>query len=384
MASRRAGTAIIGLGLSEVGKVYGRSPAQLAADAVRRALADAGLRAADADGLLTSGGVSGSLPLSTLQAQLNLRDLNLAAEIQAYGSSAVQMIELASRSIAAGESSVVVCVWADAPLRPDKASGAAYRAPRRGWNELLQQTGVRSPTIQYALAARRHMERFGTTHEQLGAIAVAQRDWAALNPRAQMRRTITIEDYLASRWIADPLRLLDCCLVSNGAAAVVVAADSRADDGPQPPVRVLGWGQCHPGMRLRRDTNFGLSSGGARAGRQALAMADAEISDIDVFELYDCYTFTVLLTLEDYGLCRKGEGGEFASSGVLGPGGKLALNTGGGQLSGYYLWGMTPLVEAIEQVRGQAGARQVTPHDLALVSGNGGVLEHHATLVLAS
>jgi acetyl-CoA acetyltransferase len=275
-------------------------------------------------------------------------------------------------------------VWADAPLRPDRASGAAYRAPRRGWNELLQQTGVRSPTIQYALAARRHMERFGTTHEQLGAIAVAQRDWAALNPRAQMRRTITIEDYLTSRWIADPLRLLDCCLVSNGAAAVVVAADSQADDGPQPPVRVLGWGQCHPGMRLRRDTNFGLSSGAARSGRQALAMADAEISDIDVFELYDCYTFTVLLTLEDYGLCRKGEGGEFASSGVLGPGGKLALNTGGGQLSGYYLWGMTPLVEAIEQVRGQAGTRQVTPHDLALVSGNGGVLEHHATLVLAS
>jgi acetyl-CoA acetyltransferase len=384
MASGRAGTAIIGLGLSEVGKVYGRSPAQLAADAVRRALADAGLRAADADGLLTSGGVSGSLPLSTLQAQLNLRDLNLAAEIQAYGSSAVQMIELASRSIAAGESSVVVCVWADAPLRPDRASGAAYRAPRRGWNELLRQTGVRSPTIQYALAARRHMERFGTTHEQLGAIAVAQRDWAALNPRAQMRRTITIEDYLASRWIADPLRLLDCCVVSNGAAAVVVAADSRAGDGPQPPVRVLGWGQCHPGMRLRRDTNFGLSSGAARAGPQALAMADAEIGDIDVFELYDCYTFTVLLTLEDYGLCRKGEGGEFASSGVLGPGGKLALNTGGGQLSGYYLWGMTPLVEAIEQVRGQAGARQVTPHDLALVSGNGGVLEHHATLVLGS
>jgi acetyl-CoA acetyltransferase len=203
MASRREGTAIIGLGLSEVGKVYGRSPAQLAADAARAALADAGLRAADADGLLTSGGVSGSLPLSTLQAQLNLRDLNLAAEIQAYGSSAIQMIELASRSIAAGECSVVVCVWADAPLRPDRASGAAYRAPRRGWNGLLQQTGVRSPTVQYALAARRHMERFGTTHEQLGAIAVAQRDWAALNPRAQMRRTITIEDYLASRWIAE-------------------------------------------------------------------------------------------------------------------------------------------------------------------------------------
>jgi len=165
---------------------------------------------------------------------------------------------------------------------------------------------------------------------------------------------------------------------------VVVTSCERAADGDQPPVRVLGWGQSHPGMRLRNNPDFGLVSGAAHSGAQALAMADVSLNEIDIFELYDCYTFTVLLTVEDYGLCEKGEGGAFVSSGVLGPGGKVALNTGGGQLSGYYLWGMTPLVEAVEQLRGQAGERQATHHDLAVVSGNGGVLEHHATLVLAA
>jgi acetyl-CoA acetyltransferase len=382
--SQRPGTAIAGLGITEVGKVFGRSATHFASDAVRRAVTDAGLSTADIDGLLTSGGITGSPPLGTLQAQLNLRDLKLAAEVQAYGSSAIQMVALASRSIAAGEANVVVCVWADAPLRADRPAGSVYRQPRRGWNGLLHQTGVRSPTIQYALAARRHMRRYGTTHEQLGAIAVAQRDWAALNPRAQMRTPITIEDYLSARWVADPLRLLDCCLVSNGAAAVVVTRCERAADGDQPPVRVLGWGQSHPGMRLRNNPDFGLVSGAARSGEQALAMAGVGLDEIDVFEFYDCYTFTVLLTIEDYGLCAKGEGGAFVSSGALAPAGKIALNTGGGQLSGYYLWGMTPLVEAIEQLRGHAGERQATHHDLALVSGNGGILEHHATLVLAA
>jgi len=275
--------------------------------------------------------------------------LGITEVVKIFGCSATQF---------AGDANVVVCVWADAPLRADRPAGSVYRQPRRGWNGLLHQTGVRSPTIQYALAARRHMQRYGTTHEQLGAIAVAQRDWAALNPRAQMRTPITIEDYLSARSVADPLRLLDCCLVSNGAAAVVVTSRERAADGDQPPVRVLAWGQSHPGMRLRNNPDFGLVSGAAHSGKQALAMAGVRLDDIDVFELYDCYTFTVLLTIEDYGLCAKGEGGAFVSGGALGPDGTLALNTGGGQLSGYYLWGMTPLVEAIEQLRGHSGERQ--------------------------
>jgi acetyl-CoA acetyltransferase len=191
-------------------------------------------------------------------------------------------------------------------------------------------------------------------------------------------------DYLSARWIAEPFRLLDCCLVSNGGIAVIVTAADRAASLAQPPVHVLGWAQSHPGHFLRRDDDFGLVSGAAMAGPAALAMAGVALADIDLAELYDCYTYTVLITLEDYGFCAKGEGGPFVSSGVLGPGGTLKVNTGGGQLSGYYMWGMTPLSEGIIQARGQAGDRQVPAHDLVLVSGNGGVLDHHATLVLGT
>jgi acetyl-CoA acetyltransferase len=199
-----------------------------------------------------------------------------------------------------------------------------------------------------------------------------------------MRTRISMDDYLSSRWIADPLRLLDCCLVSNGGVAVIVTSAERALSLSQPPVYVLGWGQNHPGNFMSRSDDFGLVSAGAKSGKAALAMAGIELADIDVVELYDCYTYTVLITLEDYGFCKKGEGGPFVSSGVLGPNGSLKLNTGGGQLSSYYMWGMTPLSEAVIQTRGSAGERQVSKHDLVLVSGNGGVLDHHSTLVLGT
>jgi acetyl-CoA acetyltransferase len=235
----------------------------------------------------------------------------------------------------------------------------------------------------YALAAQRHMDTYGTTNDQLGHIAVGQRAWAELNPRAQMRTPMTLEDYHASRWIVEPFHLLDCCLVSNGGIAVVVTSAERAASLARPPVHVLGWGQAHPGHAQRRHEDFGLVSGAARSGPAALAMAGLTVSDVDVVELYDCYTFTVVITLEDYGFCPKGEGGRFVADGTLGPDGKLKVNTGGGQLSSSYMWGMTPLSEAVLQARGEAGRRQVPEHDVVLVSGNGGVLDHHSTLVLS-
>jgi acetyl-CoA acetyltransferase len=236
----------------------------------------------------------------------------------------------------------------------------------------------------YALAARRHMLRYGTTEDDLAAVAVAQRAWAAGNPAAQFRDPITVEDHHASRWIAEPFRKLDCCLVSNGGVAVIVTTAERAASLAHPPVHVLGWGQSHPGRLFDHDDNFGLVTGAARSGPEALAMAGVKIDDVEVAELYDCYTFTVIVSLEDYGFCPKGEGGRFVSSRVLGPGGSFPLNTGGGQLSAFYMWGMTPLAEAVIQVRGAGGDRQIHPHDLALVSGNGGVLDYHSTLVLGS
>jgi acetyl-CoA acetyltransferase len=371
--------------MTSLGKVYGPTSAQFAAEAVRLAVADAGLRLADVDGLLTSSGVSGGISID-LQRDLGLTELRLLSHMQSYGSTAGAMVQFASMAVQSGMASVVACVFADSPLQPERSAGAAYgsrRAPA-GWWGLLGASGVVGANPMYALAARRHMERYGTTSEQLGHIAVAQRAWAALNPAAQLREPITLADHQESRWIVEPFHLLDCCLVSNGGIAVIVTTADRAAALAQPPVHVLGWAQSHPGRYLRRDPEFGLVSGAASAGPAALARAGIDLADVDVVELYDCYTFTVLLTLEDYGFCPKGEGGPFAASGVLGPAGKLRLNTGGGQLSGYYMWGMTPLSEAVMQARGQAGARQAPEHDIVLVSGNGGVLDHHATLVLAS
>ncbi len=376
---------IAGLGLTELGKIYGRSPAAFAAEAVRRAAADAGLRLAEIDGLLTSSGVTGGVSID-LQRDLGLTDLRLLTHMQAYGSTAGAMVQAASLAVQSGMASVVACVFADAPLKPERSAGSAYgtrRAPA-GWWGLLGASGVIGANPMYALAARRHMARYGTTSEQLGHIAVAQRGFAALNPAAQLRDPVTLADHQQSRWIVEPFHLLDCCLVSNGGIAVIVTTAERAATLAQPPVPVLGWAQAHPGHYLRRHPDFGLITGAATAGPAALAMAQVRLADVDVFELYDCYTFTVLVTLEDYGVCPKGEGGPYAASGMLGPGGKLRLNTGGGQLSAYYMWGMTPLSEAVIQARGHGGDRQAEAHDVVMVSGNGGVLDHHSTLVLGS
>jgi acetyl-CoA acetyltransferase len=379
------GAAIAGLGLTDVGKVYVRSATDLAAEAVRLAVADAGLEVTDLDGLLVSPGTQGAPKLS-MQKVLGLRDLTLLAEISVLGASPAVMIAFAAATVAAGGASAVACVFADTPLRPKGSGRDAFGTPRsspRGFAGYHAGIGMVSPNLFYALAARRHFETYGTTSEQLGAIAVAQRAWAAANPVAQFREPITVEQHQDSPLIADPLRLLDICMVSNGAAAVIVSSAARARDLAQPPVDILGWGQAHPGRIMHRDSEFGLRTGAAVAGPAALRMAGVTTGDVDLLQLYDCYTYTVLVTLEDYGFCAKGDGGKFVADGVLGPGGGLSCNTGGGQLSAFYLSGFTPVVEAVVQGRGQAGDRQVGKRDVIMVSGNGGVLEHHATLILS-
>lgn len=376
--------AIAGIGLTDVGKVYGRSATDFAADAVRLAAADAGLAITDLDGLLVSAGVSGAPKLS-LQKVLGLRDLRLLAEVNALGASPAAMIAHAAATIAFGGASAVACVFADAPLKPKGSARDAFGKPRAvptGFAAYHAEIGAVTPNLFYALAARRHMAAYGTTSEQLGAIAVGQRAWAVDNPVAQFRDLLTLDEHQASPLIADPLHLFDCCLVSNGGAAVIVTSAERAAELAQPLVEVLGWGQAHPGRVMHRDSDFGLRTGAADAGPAALKMAGVDVSDVDLLQLYDCYTYTVLVTLEDYGFVPKGEGGPYVAEGHLAPGGSLPCNTGGGQLSAYYLTGFTPVIEAVVQARGQAGARQVDKADVVMVSGNGGVLEHHATLVL--
>src|SRR6266581_2768130 len=378
--------AIVGLGVTPMGKIYGRSASNFAAEAVKLALDDAGLQKEQVDGLLINANLSSEMgPM--LQMTLGFEDLSLLNVMNAYGSTAGTMIQYAAMAIQEGLANVVVLVYADAPLAPTRSSGASYSGagalPLTGMDGLRYAYGYYGANPGYAMAARRHMHLFGTTSEQLGAIAVSQRKWAQMNPWAQMRKPMTLEDHQNSRFIVEPLHLLDCCLVSNGGVAVILTSAERAKTLKQPPVYVLGLGQGAPGDNQRTDREPGIYTGARRSGEKALQMAGIELKDIDICELYDCYTYTVLVTLEDYGFCKKGEGGAFVADGKLGPRGTLPTNTGGGQLSAYYMWGMTPLSEGVIQARGQGGERQVEKHDVVLVTGNGGILDHHSTLVLS-
>jgi acetyl-CoA acetyltransferase len=381
--------AVAGLGIIATGKVDARSSASFAAEAVRLAVSDAGLQLGDVDGLILANGVSGGVTLR-LARDLGLQDLRFLTQLNAAGATAILQVQTAAMAVANGLATTVVCVHADAPRQePSRPSGEVYGRTSAGQKPLgfaamATAAQVRGPNHGYALAAQRHMTRFGTTSEDLGAIAVAQRQWATMNPEARFREPITLADHQASRWVVEPLHLLDCCMVSNGGIAVVVTSVERARDLPRPPVYLLGVAQAHPGYSMARGCDFGIVTGAALAGPAAMSMAGVRPSDVDVCELYDCYTYTVLVTLEDYGFCGKGDGGSFVADGRLGPGGSLPTNTGGGQLSSHYLWGMTPLSEAVLQARGEAGERQVPNHDVVLASGNGGVLDHHATLVLSA
>ena len=383
-----APAAIAGLGITEMGKVYGRTPTDFAAEAIALALDDAGLERDDIDGLLINANHSTEMAPS-LQFSLGLTDLTLLSAMSAFGATAGAMLQYAAFAIAAGQASVVACVYADAPLREGRSSSeTAYNGRRfagaSGFAGLRTAYGDYGPAnSMYALALRRHMHLYGTDHDQLGTIAVGQRTWARMNPRAQLRTPMTLAEYHASRWVVEPLHLYDCCLVSNGGVAVIVTSAERARQLRQPPVYLRGFGQCAPGDPGRTERDPAVHTGAARSGATALRQAGIELADIDALQLYDCYTYTVLVTLEDYGFCAKGEGGPFVADGKLAPGGALPCNTGGGQLSSYYMWGFTPLSEGVIQARGQAGERQVPRHDHVLVSGNGGVLNFHSTTILS-
>jgi len=386
-------TAIAGLGITQQGKVYHTNHVGFAVEAVHLALEDAGLTRNDLDGLLVNPGLSwgdGGMASFQLQQAMGVRNLRLSVAMSAGGATASAMIQQATQAIDAGMCNVVACVFSDAPLKPprprsaepgsgksDGGSAAAY-AFARGLDAAYGQFGINA---MYAMVARRHMHLYGTTNDHLGAIAVAERQWANRNPAAQFYDTpMTIEDYQRSRWVVEPFHLFDCCLVSNGGLAVIVTSAARARDLKQPPVYIWGMGQGHPGG----DPAETLTSGAVLAKESAFRMAGVTLQDIDVVELYDCYTFTVLICLEDYGFCKKGEGGAFVADGKTAPGGSLPVNTGGGQLSSFYMWGMTPVSEAVIQLRGSGGRRQVPEATIALVSGNGGILSTHSTLVLAS
>lgn len=375
--------AITGLGITEMGRVY-RDAEDLAAEAVFLALEDAGLQKSDLDGLLINAGIGEGIGVP-LHMTLGLKELNLLTYIQGYGSSAGQMIQYAAMAVANGLATTVCCVFADSPLKENQRSGAVSYARSGRPNAMASLEpiyGIVGALPRYAMAAQRHMDLFGTTQEQLAAVAISQRQWAAMNPRASKREPLDLDGYNASPWVVEPFHVLDCCLVSNGGVAVIVTSAERARDLKQPPVYIRGFAQGHNHDTGQTDHDPYIHTAGARSAPRALAMAGAKVCDVSQCQIYDCYTYTVIVTLEDYGFCEKGEGGHFVADGRLGPGGALPTNTGGGELSSFYMWGMTPISEAVIQGRGQGGERQA-PNDLIMASGNGGVLAYHSTLMLS-
>lgn len=378
--------AITGLGFSALSRKPGPSARRLACDAVRDAATDAGLALSELDGLLLNRSPIEpfeTLPL-TVQRDLGLGDLRLLASIEGEGSSAVQMIQYAALAVQSGMVESVACVFADAPIAPNVNAGQAFAIaiPMTGIDGWEREIGFLGAAPAFALVAARYMTRFGARPEDFGAWAIAEREWAMRNPRAFLRKPLSIEDYLASRPIARPLRMLDCAYPVNGAVAFIVGKAESADQGARPPVYIHGMGQGHAGCPAFGDREPEFDNGAATAGRIAYEMAGVGPADVSSAQFYAPFTCAGIVALENYGFCKRGEGAAFVAAGNIAPGGTLPVNTGGGMLSGFYLQGATSLSEAVIQTRGEGGERQVA-NDVVLATGLGGRQEHHGALILS-
>jgi acetyl-CoA acetyltransferase len=297
-------------------------------------------------------------------------------------------VEHAAAAFAAGLCSVALITQGETGF-----SGRNRRGPRGGgfFDSSLPAAqfevpfGVGGAPSAYSMACMRHMHQYGTTHEQLAEIAVATRKWAQLNPRAFMRDPLTIDDVLASRWVAYPFHIYDCCLVTDAGGAVVVVGADRAREFKKKPVWVLGSGEASTHQSLLGMDD--VTRMPARySGKAAFEMAGVTHADIDVVEVYDSFTYTALVTLEELGFCEKGEGGPFVSGQRTAPGGDFPMNTNGGGLSYTHpgMYGMFILIEAVRQLRGECGPRQVPNAKLACVNATGGMLSATGTLILGS
>lgn len=241
----------------------------------------------------------------------------------------------------------------------------------------------------YALAARRAMHEFHTGPETWSHIAAGQRKWANLNPNAVMcKQPLSMEEYFNTRFVVEPFRLSDCCLVNDGGRAIVVTSAERARDLKSPPVLITGLGQHNLPSEIHQSSSMAGPTGAKRAGEQALHMAGITLEDVDACEIYDCFTYTVEITLQDYGFFGPGEARDWLQGGTIEPGGRMPVNTSGGQLSEAYLMGLTPLTEAVMQLMGRCGERQLGPNtntkraEIILCSDNGGILQSHSCMVL--
>ncbi len=359
---------------------------QVQARAARDALNDAGLCMRDVDGLLTAGmwGVPGpgQLPTLTLAEYFGITPRYMDAT-NIGGSAFESFVAHAATAIEAGRCDVALITYGST----QKSEMSRNLAGRPSVLTMQYETpwGMPTPIGGYAMAAMRHMHEYGTTSAQLAEIAVATRRWAQLNPAAMMRDPLSIDDVLASRMISDPLHLLDACLVTDGGGAIVMTTAEHARAQGRAPVYVRGYGESNTHWTMSGMPDLARLTAAEIAGREALRMAGIDHDAIDVAQIYDSFTITVLLTLEALGFCKRGEGGAFVSGQRTAPGGAFALNTSGGGLSCAHpgMLGIFLLIEAVRQLRGECGQRQVQNARTALVHGTGGTLSSGATCILS-
>lgn len=379
-----ASAAVVGIARSGAPFTPGKTSLQLHAELAREAVADAGLAPGDVDGVLTAGcdeptyceDVAHSAVLCEYMGLRPRFTFSVALGTPVFA----KMVEIAATAIANRLCHTVLIACAEPTVSRASRRSAVEKMASFGHPDFELPYGVSIPAF-YALVARRHMHEFGTTPEQLARVAVTMRDHAGLNPGARFREPISVADVLESRLIADPLHKLDCCITTDGGGALVVTSIERARDLRRPPAVVLGTAQGFSHEHLVAAPSL-TAFGDAPAG--AFAMAGLEPGDVDVAMLYDNFTISVVIQLEDLGFCAKGEGGAFVEEAGIGLGGRLPVNPHGGLLSESHPGrpgGISHLVEAVVQLRGDAGARQVDGARVALVHGIGGVMSNHATAI---
>ncbi len=356
---------------------------QIMGECTREALVDAGLRLEDVDGLFGATMTMGAMGLVQLSEYLNIKPRYLDGT-NIGGSSFVSHVAHAGAAIHAGLCEVALIIYGSTAASDALAIGTGNASGRDPGHAFVSPYGM-TLVSSYAMVAQRHMHQYGTTSEQLADIAVSTRHHASLNPNAKMRQPITREDVLESRLIADPLHLLDCCIISDGGGAVIVTSLERAKDLRQSPVVVSGTGEAVAHREVGAPDLMTIAA--KQSGEHAFSMAKMSPADIDFCTIYDSFTITVLDTLENLGFCKPGEGGPFVENGGVGLGGRLPVNPDGGGLSSNHsgMRGIFLVIEAVRQLRGGLGERQVDGAEIALAHGTGGYLglmHSGATLIL--
>lgn len=384
--SLRNKVAIVGVGESDIGRVPHMTGLGLNAQAAKRALDDAGLKVSDIDGVLTA--YSFTEPYFMLGSVL-CEYLGLTPRFNASmvvgGASPAVMLKHAAAAIATGQADTILVCAGENRASGQTRDAAVASLMAVGHPYFEQPYGTSIPGF-YAMIAQRHMHVYGTTREQMAAVAVQSREHALMHPNAQMKHALTLEQVLSAKPIADPLGMLDCCLISDAGGAFIVTSAERALDLKAKPVYLLGIGEYHTHEHLMCAPSL-TEFGATQSGRIAYEMAGLNPSDIDVAELYDCFSIVPIIELEELGFCEPGEGGAFFAEGHARIGGKLPINTHGGMLSHAHAGaagGLFGIVEAVRQLRGGLGKRQVEGAEVALVHNEGGILSSHCTAIFAN